>query len=69
MTVKDYRPNQLTAYLFSLANHFSAFFEKCPVLKADTEAVRNSRLLLSDQTARTIRQGLELLGIKVVGKM
>ena len=43
--------------------------EKCPVLKASPDAVRASRLLLCDLTARTIRKGLELLGIKVVEKM
>lgn len=65
----DYRPNQLTSYLFDLANRFSTFFEECPVLKADTAELRDSRLLLCDLTSRTIRQGLELLGIEVVGKM
>jgi arginyl-tRNA synthetase len=68
-TLADYRPNQLTSYLFDLANRFSTFFEECPVLKADTPELRDSRLLLCDLTARTIRQGLELLGIDVVGKM
>ena len=36
LTVADYRPNQLTAYLFDLANRYSTFFEQCPVLQADT---------------------------------
>jgi arginyl-tRNA synthetase len=66
----DYRPNLLTAYLFDqLARQFSTFFENCPVLKAETPALRNSRLLLCDLTARTIQTGLELLGIGVVEKM
>jgi arginyl-tRNA synthetase len=69
MTAADYRPNQLTAYLFDLANRYSTFFEQCPVLRAETDELRRSRLLLCDLTARTIRQGLELLGIKVVEKM
>jgi len=69
MTAADYRPNQLTNYLFDLANHFSTFYEKCQVLKAQPDQVRASRLLLCDLTARTIRKGLELLGIKVVDKM
>lgn len=68
-TVTDYRPNQLTTYLFDLANRFSTFFEECPVLKADTAELRDSRLLLCDLTARTIKQGLELLGIEVVERM
>jgi len=69
LVVADYRPNQLTSYLFGLANRYSTFYEQCPVLKAETDAVRNSRLLLCDLTARTIRKGLELLGINVVDRM
>jgi arginyl-tRNA synthetase len=69
LAMTDYRPNQLTAYLFGLANCFSTFYEQCPVLKAETPALRNSRLLLCDLTARTIQKGLELLGIGVEEKM
>ncbi|MGO9113544.1 MAG: arginine--tRNA ligase [Thermoguttaceae bacterium] len=69
LAMTDYRPNQLTAYLFDLANGFSTFYEKCPVLKAETPELRDSRLLLSDLTARTIGKGLELLGIGVEEKM
>ena len=67
--VADYRPNQLTSYLFDLANRFSTFFEECPVLRAETPELRDSRLLLCELTARTIKQGLELLGIEVVERM
>jgi arginyl-tRNA synthetase len=66
---KDYRPNQLTGYLYDLSKAYSTFFENCPVLKAEAEELRRSRLLLCDLTARTIKQGLELLGIGVVEKM
>lgn len=69
LVVADYRPNQLTAYLFELANRFSTFFDKCPVLKAENDAIRTSRFLLCDLTARTLAKGLELLGIAVVEKM
>ncbi|MGD0898659.1 MAG: arginine--tRNA ligase [Thermoguttaceae bacterium] len=69
LAAADYRPNHLTAYLFELANRYSTFFEQCPVLRADDPAVRQSRLLLCDLTARTIQKGLELLGIRVVEKM
>jgi arginyl-tRNA synthetase len=67
--VADYRPNHLTNYLFELANAYSTFYERCPVLKADTPEQRASRLALCDLTARTLRQGLALLGIDVVDKM
>lgn len=65
----DFRPNQLTSFLFDLANRYAAFYESCPVLGADSGQLRTSRLLLCDLTARTIRQGLELLGIDVIDKM
>jgi arginyl-tRNA synthetase len=67
--IADYRPNQLTTYLFELAEQFSTFFQECPVLKAESNELRASRLLLCDLTARTIAKGLELLGIQVVEKM
>lgn len=66
---RDYRPNQLTAYLYELSNRYSAFFEKCPVLKAESESVKESRLKLCDLTARTIQKGLQLLGIETVERM
>jgi arginyl-tRNA synthetase len=65
----DYRPNHLTAYLFDLASKYSSFFENCPVLKAESDEIRTSRLLLCDLTARTIAHGLNLLGIEVVERM
>jgi arginyl-tRNA synthetase len=67
--VADYRPNHLTAYLFDLASRYSDFFENCPVLKAETDELRTSRLKLCDLTARTIERGLNLLGIEVVERM
>ncbi len=65
----DYRPNLLTNYLYQLAKKFAEFYEACPVLKADATEIRESRLLLCDLVARTLRQGLSLLGIRVVDKM
>lgn len=69
MTLADYRPNQLTQYLFELANRYSTFFEHCPVLRAESDELRLSRLKLCDLTARVLKQGLALLGIGVVEKM
>jgi len=67
--IADYRPNYLTAYLYELAQKFSAFYTNCPVLKAES-GKRPTRLLLCDLTARTIKHGLsELLGIEVVEQM
>jgi arginyl-tRNA synthetase len=65
----ELRPNILTDYLFDLANAFSTFFEECPVLKAESAERRASRLALCDLTARTLKNGLELLGIDIVERM
>ena len=65
---EDYRPNFLCNYLYELAGHFTGFYENCPVLKAD-EPLRSSRLLLSDLTARVLKQGLDVLGIQTLEQM
>ena len=64
----EYRPNFLCNYLYELAGHFTAFYENCPVLKAEPEQ-RASRLMLCELTARVLRNGLELLGIQVLEQM
>ncbi|MBC7818281.1 MAG: arginine--tRNA ligase [Planctomycetaceae bacterium] len=63
------RPNILTDYLFATAQAFSTFFQDCHVLRAADEAIRTSRLLLCDLTARVIATGLDLLGIKTCEQM
>jgi arginyl-tRNA synthetase len=55
-------PHRLCGYLFDLAQQFSAFYEQCPVLKAD-EPARGSRLALCAATQAVLDQGLDLLGI------
>ena len=64
----EYRPNFLCNHLFELAGKFTAFYENCPVLKAD-DAARAARLALCDLTARVLKQGLETLGIETVEQM
>lgn len=61
--------NLLTDYLYGLAGAFMRFYENCPVLAADTSAQRLSRLQLCDLTARTLRSGLGLLGIRTLERM
>jgi arginyl-tRNA synthetase len=65
----EYKPNLITAYLWDLAKSYSGFFQNCPVLKAETPELRQSRLLLCDLTARVIQKGLELLGIRTIERM
>jgi len=62
--LETFSPHKLCAYLFDLAGTFTAFYEHCPVLRADDPALRASRLSLCDLTARTLACGLDLLGIE-----
>ncbi len=62
-------PHRLCTYLYELASSFHKFYENCPVLGADDTAVRGSRLALCDLVARTLKQGLALLGIETVERM
>ena len=61
-------PHRLTTYLAGLATAFSSFYEQCPVLKAPG-GVRESRLSLCLLTGRTLRRGLDLLGIATPADM
>ncbi len=62
-------PHRLCTYLYELAGGYHQFYERCPVLKADDEATRDSRLALCRLVARTLKQGLQLLGIGTVEQM
>ncbi|MGA5099500.1 arginine--tRNA ligase [Streptomyces lavendulocolor] len=60
----SYEPHKLAAYLYQLASHYTAFYSECPVLKADTPEQVENRLFLCELTARTLHQGMALLGIR-----
>ena len=66
----DASPNQITTYLYELVTLFMRFYEQNPILKEGVdEATKMSRLQLADLTAKTIKQGLDILGINVVDKL
>ncbi|MEX2627919.1 MAG: arginine--tRNA ligase [Ilumatobacteraceae bacterium] len=67
-TLDTYSPHKLCTYLFDLAQDFTAFYEHCPVLRVD-DATRDSRLVLCALTARTLADGLGLLGIDAPERM
>ncbi|MEU3945808.1 arginine--tRNA ligase [Streptomyces sp. NPDC029526] len=60
----EYAPHKLAAYLYQLASLYTAFYDKCPVLKADSPEQVANRLFLCDLTARTLHRGMALLGIR-----
>ncbi|MFJ3442601.1 arginine--tRNA ligase [Streptomyces sp. NPDC086081] len=61
---KEYAPHKLAAYLYQLASLYTTFYDKCPVLKAETPEQVENRLFLCDLTARTLHRGMALLGIR-----
>ena len=67
-TLETYSPHKLCTYVYDLATDFTAFYEHCPVLKAD-EPLRSSRLAIADLTARTLQHALGLLGIDAPEQM
>lgn len=68
-TIERCAPHRLCTYLFDLAQDFTAFYEACPVLKAETDELRLSRLALADLTARVLAHGLSMLGIEAPERM
>ena len=68
-SIITFSPHKLCNYLHSLASSFASFYENCPVLKNDNKELIKSRLALCDLTGRTLKKGLELLGIDSPEKM
>lgn len=62
--LERYSPHRLCTYLYELSTRYTAFYEHCPVLKADDDATKMSRLALCDLTARVLADGLGMLGIE-----
>ncbi len=62
-------PHRLSIWLYELATAFTDFYERCPVLQADDETVRQSRLALSALTLRALTLGFDLLGIAMPERM
>ncbi|NIG87590.1 arginine--tRNA ligase [Serratia symbiotica] len=62
-------PHIMCSYLYELAVLFSSFYEHCQILNGDSEAVRQSRLKLALLTSRTLKTGLDTLGIETVERM
>lgn len=69
VVAREGTPHVMCAYLYDLAGLFSGFYEHCPILTAESEDVRNSRLKLALLTAKTLKLGLDMLGIETVERM
>ncbi|EKT1259520.1 arginine--tRNA ligase [Salmonella enterica] len=69
VVAREGTPHVMCAYLYDVAGLFSGFYEHCPILSAENNAVRNSRLKLAQLTAKTLKLGLDTLGIETVERM
>ncbi|CAM7920700.1 arginine--tRNA ligase [Klebsiella quasipneumoniae] len=69
VVAREGTPHVMCAYLYDLAGLFSGFYEHCPILSAESEVTRNSRLKLALLTAKTLKLGLDTLGIETVERM
>jgi arginyl-tRNA synthetase len=66
---RDLYPNKLCEYIFELSQRFNQFYERCPVLAAESPELRKSRAALCSLTADTLKLSLDLLGIRTVEKL
>ncbi|UDG80841.1 Arginine--tRNA ligase [Candidatus Hartigia pinicola] len=69
IVARDGTPHVMCAYLYDLAGLFSRFYEYCPILTAENESQRQSRLKLALLTQKILKTGLNILGIQTVEKM
>ena len=70
LMINEATPHVLCGYLYELASLYMTFYEACPILKENVAAeVRESRLMLCNLVANTLKTGLDLLGIEVMEQM
>ena len=69
LSIQGYAPHHLCEYIFKLAQAFSSFYGNVHILSEEDEALRNSRLLLSQKVAALMEEALRLLGITVPTRM
>ena len=62
------QPHKLCTYLYELAQHYSAFYQQCPILKSEGE-IRDSRLALCRAVRVVLATGLDMLGIEALERM
>jgi arginyl-tRNA synthetase len=68
-TCNEYRPNVITEYVNAMAHTFATFYEQSPVLKAESEDLKRSRLALVSAFIHTMKGALGILGIEPLGRM
>ena len=68
-TGKDYSPSGIANYCYELTKDFNQFYHDYSILNADTEEEKVVRLVIAKNVAKTIKNGMALLGIEVPERM
>ena len=66
---ENYNPAGIANYCYELTKDFNQFYHDYSILSADTEAEKLTRIVLAANVAKTIKNGMELLGIEVPERM
>ena len=66
---KDYSPSGIANYCYELTKAFNQFYHDYSILGADTKEEKLERLVLAANVAKTLRNGMALLGIEVPERM
>ena len=66
---KDYSPSGIANYCYELTKAFNQFYHDYSILGADTKEEKLVRLVLAANVAKTLRNGMALLGIEVPERM
>ena len=66
---KDYSPSGIANYCYELTKQFNQYYHDYSILGADTDAEKSLRLVLAQNVAKTIKNGMALLGIEVPERM
>ncbi|MDQ0476127.1 arginine--tRNA ligase [Chryseobacterium sp. MDT2-18] len=62
-------PALVANYVYDVVKSYNSFYQNNPILNQEDENAKNFRLELSELTGKTIKKGLELLGIGTVNRM
>lgn len=66
---QNYNPAGIANYCYELTKEFNQFYHDYSILGADSEQEKQTRLVLAENVAKVIRNGMKMLGIEVPERM
>ncbi len=67
--IKEYEPSVITRYIIDVCSAFNKFYHNCQIITADDEAVRNSRIRLTEATKTVLGTAFGLICMKKTEKI